>query len=259
MLCTILITNDDGIHALGIRKLVECLHERANVYIVAPAKEKSSAGHGVTPRAPLVTERISFYGMKNVEAWKVNGSPADCVRVALHALLPVEPDIILSGINCGWNLGKDVYYSGTVGAAREGALHGIPSVALSYDNHFYPSDFGDVQNILSLFLYDIDYRQIPSDVVLNINLPHRKAAEVKGVCYAGLDLHHYTNRVEKEESGLYTVCSIERDYHREYVAGGDIDMLLKGYITVTPLQMNMTDMALLENMQNWLWRGFSLC
>src|SRR5438105_13840655 len=121
----ILLTNDDGYQAEGLRAVAEAVADFAMVHIVAPSREQSGAAQSLTLRQPIVCNKIAE------REWAIDGTPADCAIVALHKLLPEKPDMVISGINHGANLGENVYYSGTVGAAREGALHHIPSVAMS--------------------------------------------------------------------------------------------------------------------------------
>src|SRR5438034_299873 len=121
----ILLTNDDGYQAEGLRAVAQALADFATVSIVAPSREQSGTAQSLTLRQPIVCNRIAE------REWAIDGTPADCVIVALHKLLPEKPDLLISGINHGANLGENVYYSGTVGAAREGALHHIPSMAVS--------------------------------------------------------------------------------------------------------------------------------
>ena len=121
----ILITNDDGYQAEGLRALAEEFADFATVSIVAPSREQSGTAQSLTLRQPIVCNRIAE------REWAIDGTPADCVIVALHKLLPDRPDLLISGINHGANLGENAYYSGTVGAAREGALHHVPSIAMS--------------------------------------------------------------------------------------------------------------------------------
>ncbi|RXT14955.1 5'/3'-nucleotidase SurE [Ammoniphilus sp. CFH 90114] len=249
----ILVTNDDGIHALGIKTLVESICDWATIYISAPSEERSAVGHGITVRQPLMAEEFDFYGMKQVKAWSVNGNPADCVKLALHVLLDEKPDLVLSGINAGLNLGKDIYYSGTVSAAREGVIHGIPSIALSYDNHFHPQDFGEVTEILKPWLRKVKPMKIPSDVFLNVNVPHVKTYELKGIIPVPLDLHHYSDQIDRKPSEKGDEFWIQRNYDRKLMEQSDRDMLSKGYVTVTPVHIDATDTLFMQELRNWSW------
>src|SRR5277367_275828 len=133
----ILLTNDDGIHAEGLRALAAALEGFATVSIVAPSREQSGTAQSLTLRQPIVCHVVGE------REWAVDGTPADCVIVALHKLLPEKPDLIISGINHGANLGENAYYSGTVGAARESALHHIPSLAMSLCSKAKAAKFDD--------------------------------------------------------------------------------------------------------------------
>ena len=136
----ILLTNDDGIFAEGLQVLVQEIKKIAETYVVAPDHEQSATGHAITMHRPLRAEKIRYFHSENVPAWFVNGTPADCVKLGVEALLPTRPDLVVSGINRGANLGTDVIYSGTVSAAIEGTVLGIPAVAVSlteYDNPRY--------------------------------------------------------------------------------------------------------------------------
>lgn len=250
----ILVTNDDGVQALGIRKLVECLHEWANVFVIAPKTERSAVGHGITVREPLMIEEVDFYGMKDVKAWSVNGNPADCVKVALHVLLDEKPDFILSGINTGLNLGKDVYYSGTVSAAREGVIHGIPSVAISYDNYFHPLDFGEVEKLLLPVLRSLQENSLPEQVLFNVNIPHVKQDKLKGIVPCPLQLHHYSDRIDRKEGSEGHEYWLERHYDQEPANQTDYSLLSEGFVTITPIHIDSTDKSCLEKMKKWDWK-----
>lgn len=145
----ILVTNDDGIDALGIQRLAQALLtiEGAEIYVVAPTEERSGVGHGVTYRSALAPELRDFYGLP-LKAWAINGNPADCVKAAYHLLFEdgIKPDIVFSGINVGTNLGRDIYYSGTCSGAREAVILGVPGIALSYDNWHAQDDYGRWRN-----------------------------------------------------------------------------------------------------------------
>jgi 5'-nucleotidase len=250
----ILITNDDGIHALGIKRLVESLRGRAKIYVSAPSEERSAVGHGITVRTPLRVESIDFHGYSDITAWSINGNPADCVKMAILALMDEKPDLILSGINAGINLGKDIYYSGTVSAAREGVILGIPSIALSYDNHFHPYNFGEVDTMIAQLFKTIDPGEIPKDVLLNINLPHRKLKEVEGVLPVPLDLHHYSDDMRLKEGEGGGEYWLERKYNIEQMYHYDYHMLKAGYITVTPIHIDSTDLSFLSTLKSWNWK-----
>ncbi|MBO8170491.1 MAG: 5'/3'-nucleotidase SurE [Bacillaceae bacterium] len=249
----ILITNDDGIDALGIHKLVLAARELGEVYVVAPDCEQSSVGHAITVREGLRANRVPFHEMDGVKAWKVNGTPADCVKMALHVILKEKPDIVISGINAGVNLGKDVYYSGTVSGAREAVIHGLPAIAVSYDNHFHRDDFGDAVEILSPVLKNVIEHPIPRETLLNINIPHRPLDDIKGVVPAPLSLYHYRDLFETRPAITgEEEYWIERSYENNPVEeGDDYHMLRNGYVTITPVHIDSTDWRYMEKMTTW--------
>jgi 5'-nucleotidase len=252
----ILVTNDDGIEAQGIRRLVEALLalEDTEIFVVAPAEERSGVGHGVTYREPLAPVPHSFFGLP-VKAWAINGNPADCVKAAYHLLFMQErkPDIVFSGINVGANLGRDVYYSGTCSGAREAALHGIPGIALSYDNWEDQENYGDVtrivQPLLDRFLTRAKTGELPAEVFWNVNLPHRQAAEIKGIAPAVLSLYHYRDLYNREAEGYWLTRHYPQDLaHREE---DDYRLLKDGYVTITPVHIDATDRSLLPRINDW--------
>src|SRR2546426_11938242 len=169
----ILITNDDGIHAEGLRALAEGLAALGRISIVAPNGEKSGAAQSLTLRQPIVCHP------KGERHWAVDGTPADAVIVALRKLLPEKPDLVISGINHGANMGENVYYSGTVGAARESALHHIPSIAMSLcarkDNLYFVHAASIARSAAELILKE----GLPDQVLLNVNVPEPWSGAVR--------------------------------------------------------------------------------
>src|SRR5271154_5256035 len=161
----ILLTNDDGYQAPGLLALAEILQEFATISIVAPSTEQSGAAQSLTLRQPIVCNAISE------RRWAIDGTPADCVIVALHKLLPEKPDLVISGINAGANLGENIYYSGTVGAARESALHHIPSLAMSLCSKAKAAKFDDAARIARSAAELILKHGLPDQVLLSINVP----------------------------------------------------------------------------------------
>src|SRR5260370_29615320 len=161
----ILLTNDDGYQAEGLRALAAAMEKIATVSIVAPSREQSGTAQSLTLRQPIVCNKIAE------REWAIDGTPADCVIVALHKLLPEKPDMVISGINHGANLGENVYYSGTVGAAREGALHHIPSVAMSLCSKKEEVKFENSARVARATAEMILREGLPDQVLLNVNVP----------------------------------------------------------------------------------------
>src|SRR5882757_2702909 len=161
----ILLTNDDGYQAEGLRVLAAALEGFATVSIVAPSREQSGTAQSLTLRQPIVCNKIAE------REWSVDGTPADCVIVALHKLLPEKPDMVVSGINFGANLGENIYYSGTVGAAREAALHHIPAIAMSLCSKAPKVDFGPAARVARSAAEIVLKEGLPDQVLLNVNVP----------------------------------------------------------------------------------------
>src|ERR1700736_6231701 len=161
----ILLTNDDGIQADGLRALAEVLKGFATVSVVAPSREQSGTAQSLTLRQPIVCHNVAD------RHWAIDGTPADCVIVAVHKLLPEKPDLVISGINFGSNLGENVYYSGTVGAAREAALHHIPALAVSLCSKNPTVKFDNAARVARSTTELVLKEGLPDQVLLNINIP----------------------------------------------------------------------------------------
>lgn len=259
---TIVVTNDDGINAPGIHKLVQSLDGLAELYVVAPDQERSAEGHRITVREGLIIQEHDFHGMDHVKAFSVNGTPADCVKMGIHVILQRRPDLVISGVNAGLNLGKDIYYSGTVSAAREAVINEVPAIAVSYDNYICPEDFGEVEKILRPIWEDIKIRDIPVDVLLNMSVPHVPASELLGVVATGLDIHHYRDRID-EKTGVRGEPEywIQRDYGKQKLTKQDYFMVENKYVTITPVHIDLTDYQFVKQMKEWkimksnIWGG----
>lgn len=252
----ILLTNDDGIEAPGIRQLAEALITLPDVeiFVVAPAEEKSGVGHGLTYREPLSPQRHAFYDLP-VQAWAINGNPADCVKAAYHLLFAGEPkpDIVFSGINVGYNLGRDIYYSGTCSGAREAVILGMPGVALSYGNWEDQENFGSVakivQPLLKRFLEQTKAGELPAEVFWNINIPHLPPEKINGIMPAVLSLYHYHDQYHEAETGYWLARTYPQDQKQS--AEEDYRLVGEGYIAVTPIHIDATDRTLLAKVQQW--------
>ena len=179
----ILVTNDDGINAKGIHILAETLSKIATVYVAAPENNHSGAGHGLTVTVPLRANEVNFEGLSG-KAWAINGTPADCVKLAMEHLLPERPDVVVSGINDGPNLGTDVLYSGTVAGAMEGHLHGLPAIAVSVSlrKRAQEANFQLAADVAGEFAAKFVAGELPC-TMLNINVPGLVPEDVNGLKY----------------------------------------------------------------------------
>ncbi|MFP4516135.1 MAG: 5'/3'-nucleotidase SurE [Desulfovibrionales bacterium] len=245
----ILLTNDDGIHATGLRALYNALTEAGNrVRVVAPMTEQSAVGHAVTLSLPL---RIKPVRENGFEGLGVLGTPVDCVKLALGNLLSDPPDLVISGINSGANVGVDILYSGTVSAATEGALAGFPAMAVSIDD-FNPQDLSGQAEFVADFLTTLFLENIPPRCVLNLNFPNCSMKEAKGL------------RVCPQTDAVYSDWYDERRDPRggsyywlngqipPEMVGRDTDrgLLTRKYVTLTPLRFDFTDNQTLERLKS---------
>ncbi|MEM7350495.1 MAG: 5'/3'-nucleotidase SurE [Acidobacteriota bacterium] len=234
----ILVTNDDGIFSEGIKLLAEALSSLAEITVVAPDREQSASGHSLTLNRPLRMRQIR-------EHWyAVDGTPTDCVNLGIQgALKEAPPDLVVSGINFGLNIGGDVTYSGTVSAAFEANLHGLPGIAFSQEiaEGFSFADAAQIaRQIVSLLVAD----ELPSDLLLNVNIP---AARPAGVRWTRLGKRTYQQTVvEKRDPKGRKYYWIAGTPEWEHESGTDFAALGEGYVTVTPLHLDLTDYRGLE-------------
>lgn len=244
----ILISNDDGVHARGITVLAGALREIADVTVVAPDRERSGASHSLTMDVPLRTHRISD------DVIGVDGTPTDCVLLALKLLLPEPPDLVVSGINRGPNMGDDVTYSGTIAAAMEATLLGVPSIAVSLcrcESGTY--DYGPAAEIAREVARMVLDRGLPEGTLLNVNVPNVPGGEIRGV------------EVARQGKQVYEEAVIEKKDPRGrtyYWIGGQLTSWLpepdtdyaavsEGLVSITPVHLDLTDYAAMDVLRNW--------
>ncbi|HEX7880111.1 MAG TPA: 5'/3'-nucleotidase SurE [Candidatus Eisenbacteria bacterium] len=242
----ILVTNDDGINAPGIKALARAFRALGDVIVVAPDSEKSASGHALTLQHPL---RIHQVGEGE---YATTGTPTDCVLLAVHALLEGKhPDLVVSGVNTGPNMGDDVTYSGTVSAAFEGTLLGIPSMAISLAT-FDPVPYDPAADIALRIAKRFLERGLPPKTLLNVNVPPGALGSHKGVRLTKLGHRVFTDiiapRVDPRGKPYYWVAGTAK-WAPE--AGTDIEAIQQGYVSVTPLNMDMTDFKLLAELEAW--------
>lgn len=240
----ILLVNDDGIYADGIRAMAKELSGKHDLVLVAPESERSGASHSITLTMPLRIREVKLDGLKTAACYSVNGTPADCVIFGVNAL-NVKPDLIISGINHGFNLGTDVHYSGTVSAATEGALLGTPSMAVSL-RCINSNDFSTAARVAAELIDDF----IESGSMLfNINVPDLPYDEIKGIKYTRLSQRVYSSPFEKRTDPRnrdYYWWPSRLDYDGDRGADNDERWSEDGYVTVTPLLLNNSDEDLIK-------------
>ncbi|MCE9564343.1 MAG: 5'/3'-nucleotidase SurE [Planctomycetes bacterium] len=251
----ILLTNDDGIYAPGLRALRHELLKLGTVTVVAPATEQSAAGHSVTLLNPLLVSEVFEDDAVTFIGWAIEGRPADCVKLALLELLAEPPDIIISGMNAGSNAGINVLYSGTVAAAIEGAFyhHTAIAVSLEYDKKIY--DFQAAAGYARQVIEQIIAQKPVAGSLYNVNIPVLERGPIKGVKVLPQNVSPYTEKFDRRvnprgRTYFWTspdfLCPDPRP-------GTDVEALAEGYITVTPLKFDLTDHAKLAELQSQKW------
>ena len=195
----ILISNDDGVFAEGIRTLASAASNRGhNVTVVCPDQERSATGHGLTLQSPIRAERADELFAKDVKAWGCNGTPADCIKLALYELLNEKPDLVLSGINHGPNLGTDIFCSGTVAAALEGTLEGLPAMAVSIAS-FQWHDFQFAGELAMDVVENILTKKWPKSLLLNLNIPPCDPKRMGALRWTRLSIRHYEEQFSRRK------------------------------------------------------------
>ena len=248
----ILVTNDDGIMARGIRELAGALASEAEIYVFAPETQKSACGHGITMGHPLAVNEVKF--AKATGAWSVSGTPADCVKLGLSILKEqkIEIDFVYSGINHGSNLGTDTLYSGTVSGAIEGVINGIPSVAVSIYSHD-PKHFGPSCEMAIEALRTASGK-LDGQTVLNINLPDLPTEHIRGVRVTRLGAREY----DKEFRAHISDAGVQQYFYagEPIIYSGlpeDIDViaLQDDFVSITPLHYDLTNYHRVEEVRSW--------
>ena len=247
----ILLSNDDGVHAPGLRAMYNELKKLGQVWVVAPLEEKSTTGHSLTLHKPLrlIATPHGFYG--------VSGSPADCVYIGIRQVIGETPDLVVSGINRGANLGQDVYYSGTVSAAREACILGIPAMAVSLAVDFTKGlsedelHYSTAAKVAVKLLKDLDLKAIPKHTMLNLNVPDVALGKIKGIDPARQGFRYYSGNIlrRKDHRGkdYFWVGGRYKGFHKEPET--DCVAVESGYASLTPLRLDCTDTAFLSKLR----------
>ncbi len=248
----ILITNDDGIYAEGIYSLAMTLKEIARVSVAAPNREKSATGHAITMHTPLSAKHITRFG-KEVKAYSINGTPADCIKLSLDVLLKNDPpDIVVSGINNAPNLGTDVLYSGTVSGAIEASIMGFPAIAVSMSSHVVEQFYDAAQFTQELIIQVLSNKSI-SKTIFNVNYPVCDKEAIHGIKITRLGIRRYINSfVERRDprgNSYYWMAGDLMDLPQE--KDSDIEAIKNSYISITPLHYDLTNEELLSDMKKW--------
>ena len=242
----ILVSNDDGIQSEGIHRLEVALSRIAEVYTVAPDREQSAVSHSLTLHRPLRIEEIA------PRRFAVNGTPTDCVNLALKGFLPVRPDLVVSGINKGPNMGDDITYSGTVAAALEGALLGIPAFAVSLVTFTAPYHFQTAATFSAMLAAEILRPKFPANSLLNVNVPNLPGEQIKGYRFTRQGKRRYGEsidmRTDPRGKKYYWISGDNLGF--DNIEGSDCVAVHDGYISVTPVRTDLTHQRVLNELQD---------
>jgi 5'-nucleotidase len=245
-LMRILVTNDDGVHSLGISELAKALAAIGEVWIVAPDRERTAVGHGVTLHKPLRIHQL------RPRTYTVNGTPVDCVNLALLKVMPKPPAIVVSGINKGVNLGDDVMYSGTVSAAMEGTILGVPSVAVSQEG-LDKFRFGVGATYAGRVVRLVLAQGLPEETLLNVNIPDRPRRGIKGVRVTCLSRRRFHNpiieKVDPRGRKYYWIAGERISWSRSKEA--DHEAIEEGFVSITPVRLDSTHYGVLDQIRAW--------
>lgn len=242
------MTNDDSIHAAGLAELWGALKEIAEITVVAPDRERSATGHCITVDRPLRAEHLPLFGGR---AWAVDGTPADCVKLAVNCLMEEKPDMVVAGINRGPNLAIDVIYSGTVSGALEGLILDIPAIAVSVTEYEHP-DYRYAALFTKMLIPKVLRIGICKDNLLNVNVPSLPADEIEGVRITRLGSRKYMNsfevRTDPRGRKYYWLGGAIADVENE--ADTDVDAINKRMISITPISVDRTNYQALDLLRN---------
>ncbi len=241
----ILLTNDDGIQSPGLTALADRLAPMGRVVVVAPDRERSAIGHALTLHAPLRAEEVA------TDRWAVSGTPTDAVNLGIHGLFEGRPDLILSGINRGGNMGDDLTYSGTVAAAMEATLMGVPALAISLaGNSFAYDDFSDAARIAAQLAAVVVEHGLPADTFLNVNVPDVRP---RGVQLTRQGKRIYDDAIIHNQDprgrSYYWIGAGQLSFMP--LEGTDFHAVHNGFVSVTPLHLDLTNYAAMERLRQW--------
>ena len=255
----LLITNDDGIEAKGLRELVDIVKTYGKVVVVAPAEPQSAMSHAITVKIPLRIKKVMED--ERVIMYKCNGTPVDCVKMAFNHVLQAKPDLVLSGINHGSNSATSVFYSGTIGAALEGCINEVPSIGFSLLNLDHDADFTASRIYIKKIVGLVLKNGLPPDVCLNVNIPYVPQSQIRGVKICrqnkGYWREEYEKRTDPHGRNYFWLTGT---FHNTEPDAKDTDewALSQNYVSVVPLHIDMTSYETLTSLESWNFDNLSL-
>ena len=247
----ILITNDDGYSSKGIKALINAVKNLGKILIVAPDSPQSGMGHAISVNKPIRCYKTNFFD--SVEAYCCTGTPVDCIKMGLYLLMGKKPDLILSGINHGSNVSTNILYSGTMSAAVEGALSGIPSVGYSLTDYSEDADFQYSEKIVQIISKKVIKEGLKKGTCLNVNIPNIKENQIKGikVCRQGRAFWDDTFDHRKDPLGKDYYWLTGSFSSKEQAIDTDINYLENNYVTIVPTQFDMTCHDSVDELKKW--------
>ena len=247
----ILVTNDDGISSRGIYSLQRAVASFGEVVVVAPDSAMSGMGHAITISEPLRLKKGDFFD--EVESYSCSGTPVDCVKLGIYEVLHRKPDLIISGINHGANTATNVLYSGTMSAAVEGAMEGIPSIGFSLYDHDSNADFDNAMEVVKTVVENVLKNGLQKGVCLNVNVPKVPKGEVKGIQICRQAHAFWEDRFDKRMDPFNKPYYwLTGDYvDQETADDTDLYWIDKGYVSIVPIQFDMTAYKALDDLKEW--------
>lgn len=243
----ILLTNDDGVHSPGLAALVRSISEFAEVVVVAPDREQSAVSHALTLHHPLRAARIA----DNI--FSVEGTPTDCVNLGIHSLLSFRPDLVISGINRGANMADDVTYSGTVAAALEATLMGIPAIAVSLATRTAGDNYDVAASCAARIARIVLKEGLPRDTYLNVNVPDLPADRLAPSLVTRQGKRSYegtiVDKVDPRGRNYYWIGTLDQSF--EDIPGTDYHAVTRGHVSISPLHIDLTNHSLIETLKGW--------
>ena len=250
----ILLTNDDGIDSEGLRLLRQSLENIAELYVCAPLSERSGASHGINLKKEMLLETRETDG--RIWGYALDSTPSDCVKLALSYLQLPRPDLVVSGINCGNNVGNSIYYSGTVGGAREAVMYGIPAIAVSMSfTSEHPPDFAASVAFTPWIVLQTLETKLPDYAMLNVNIPSVPVEEIQGIAITRQGYSSYIDQFEKSAGAsgeLFCKNIGSRFLNDTGLHKTDAQALVANQISISPIQLDSTHYGLLEQLESWL-------
>lgn len=250
----ILVTNDDGITAPGLRTLISVMNELGEVWVVAPDSPQSGMGHAITVDATIFCEKVKIdEGPQSDREWACSGTPVDCVKLAISKILPRRPDLCVSGINHGANSSINVIYSGTMSAAVEAGIEKIPAIGFSLCDFSWNADFKPAEPYIRKITEQVLANPMPEGIILNVNIPNPESGEIKGtrICRQAEAVwsESYDARISPNGKKYYWLTG--KFNNLDHGEDTDEKALSEGYVSIVPIRFDMTDYKLIDTLKDW--------